>query len=107
LLLLQGLNWGNGFVTDKALIEEWKITDANPFFQALMERPYLDRVVISPHLYGPSVSHRKDFYKVGQHSGEGKGVCKGCREYRHAGAAERRRTQQPPPQQLALCRPLA
>lgn len=58
-----GLNWGNGFVTDKSLIEEWGITDANPFFQALMERPYLNRVVISPHLYGPSVSHRKDFYK--------------------------------------------
>lgn len=64
LCLLQGLNWGNGFVTDKGLIEEWGITDANPFFQALMERPYLSRVVISPHLYGPSVSHRKDFYKV-------------------------------------------
>jgi hypothetical protein len=29
-----------------------------------MSKPYLDRVVISPHLYGPSVSHRKDFYKV-------------------------------------------
>jgi hypothetical protein len=62
--LLQGLNWGNGFVTDKAIIDGWGITDANPFFQALMERPYLERVVISPHLYGPSVSHRKDFYKV-------------------------------------------
>jgi hypothetical protein len=68
-LLLQGLNWGNGFVTDKALIAQWGITDANPFFQALMERPYLNRVVISPHLYGPSVSHRKDFYKVGPGGG--------------------------------------
>ncbi|KAF6266483.1 glycoside hydrolase superfamily [Scenedesmus sp. NREL 46B-D3] len=58
-----GLNWGNGFVTDKAIIADWEITDANPFFQALMQRPYLSRVVISPHLYGPSVSHRKDFYK--------------------------------------------
>jgi hypothetical protein len=72
--LLQGLNWGNGFVTDKALIDEWQITDANPFFQALMERPYLERVVISPHLYGPSVSHRKDFYKVRRQAPAGSGT---------------------------------
>eukprot|EP00775_Hariotina_reticulata_P003248 gene3248-3524_t len=58
-----GLNWGNGFVTDKKVIDEIFLSDANPFFQALMSKPYLDRVVISPHLYGPSVSHRKDFYK--------------------------------------------
>jgi len=55
---------GNGFVTDKKIIDEFFLSDANPFFQALMSKPYLDRVVISPHLYGPSVSHRKDFYKV-------------------------------------------
>lgn len=67
MLLLQG----NGFVTDPAIIKEYGIHDANPFFTTLLSKPYLDSVVISPHLYGPSVSNRKDFYKVqptGTHS---------------------------------------
>lgn len=59
LWLLQG----NGFVTDPAIIKEFGIHDANPFFTTLLSKPYLDNVVISPHLYGPSVSNRKDFYK--------------------------------------------
>jgi hypothetical protein len=50
-------------VTDPAIIKEYGIHDANPFFSTLLTKPYLDSVVISPHLYGPSVSNRKDFYK--------------------------------------------
>ncbi|KIZ06214.1 hypothetical protein MNEG_1745 [Monoraphidium neglectum] len=67
----KGINWGNGFITNTTLIEsmshDWttRITDANPFFKALMKRPYLDRVVISPHVYGPSVSNRRDGMAVG------------------------------------------
>lgn len=49
-------NWGNGFVTDKAILSQYGLSDPNPFFAALMNRPYLGRVVISPHVYGPSVS---------------------------------------------------
>lgn len=41
---------GNGFVTDKGIIDEFLIDDANPFFKALMKKPYLDKVVISPHI---------------------------------------------------------
>lgn len=54
---LLGLNWGNGFATNRTLIDElshdWttRISDPNPFFRALMTRPYLDRVVLSPHVY--------------------------------------------------------
>jgi hypothetical protein len=48
-------------VTDPAIIKETGISDANPFFQGLMKRPYLTRTVISPHVYGPSVSGRKDW----------------------------------------------
>jgi hypothetical protein len=55
---------GNGFVTNRDIIKEFGIHDANPFFTTLLSKPYLDQVVISPHLYGPSVSNRKDFYKV-------------------------------------------
>lgn len=58
-----GLNWGNGFVTDNDIIKEFGIHDANPFFTTLLTKPYLNNVVISPHLYGPSVSNRKDWYK--------------------------------------------
>lgn len=50
-------------MTDPAIIKEFGIHDANPFFSTLLTKPYLDSVVISPHLYGPSVSNRKDFYK--------------------------------------------
>ena len=52
-----GLNWGNGFITDKKLIAsldgDWttRISDAGPFFEALIKRPYADRVVLSPHVY--------------------------------------------------------
>lgn len=52
-------------MTDPAIVKEYGITDANPFFKALLQRPYLERMVISPHIYGPSVSSRKDWYKVG------------------------------------------
>lgn len=41
--LYAALNWGDGFVTDKAIIKEYKIADANPFFSALMKKPYLSR----------------------------------------------------------------
>jgi aryl-phospho-beta-D-glucosidase BglC (GH1 family) len=51
-----GVNWGNGFVTNKTQIQLYGISDANPFFRALMTKPYLSRVVIAPHVYGPSVT---------------------------------------------------
>ncbi|KAI8474575.1 MAG: hypothetical protein J3K34DRAFT_407464 [Monoraphidium minutum] len=67
----KGINWGNGFITDEPLIKDMakdgrtRITDAIPFFRALLKKPYLDRVVISPHVYGPSVSGRRDGVAVG------------------------------------------
>jgi len=51
-----GLNWGNGFVTKPSIIKEYKISDPRPFFNELLRKPYLKQVVISPHLYGPSIS---------------------------------------------------
>lgn len=67
----KGINWGNGFITDEELINvmakdgRTKITDANKFFKVLMRKPYLNHVVISPHVYGPSVSSRRDGVAVG------------------------------------------
>ena len=30
--------------------------DPNPFFKAIFSKPYFNKVVISPHVYGPSVT---------------------------------------------------
>ena len=58
-----GSNWGDGFVTDKKLLEERKLSDPNAFFTALVSKPYKGQVVLSPHLYGPSLSNNT--YNVG------------------------------------------
>ncbi|KAK9803427.1 hypothetical protein WJX72_011774 [[Myrmecia] bisecta] len=49
-------NWGDGLVTDPAIISKNGLSDPNPFFQSLMTQPYLSQVVIGPHLYPPSIS---------------------------------------------------
>ncbi len=49
-------NWGDGFVTDPAILKSHGASDPNPFFQALLQKPYLNQVVISPHVYPPSVT---------------------------------------------------
>lgn len=57
-----GANWGDGFATDPMLISEHHLSDPALFFEALLEKPYLDQVVISPHVYPPSVTHAADNY---------------------------------------------
>jgi aryl-phospho-beta-D-glucosidase BglC (GH1 family) len=57
-----GANWGDGFATDPGLIAEHGLSDPTSFFEALLEKPYLNQVVISPHVYPPSVTHAADNY---------------------------------------------
>jgi hypothetical protein len=52
-----GANWGDGFATDPLLIAQNGLSDPKPFFDALLSRPYHNQVVISPHVYPPSVTH--------------------------------------------------
>jgi Cellulase (glycosyl hydrolase family 5) len=52
-----GANWGDGFVTDATLISQNGLSDPNPFFQTLLTKPYVNQVVISPHVYPPSVTN--------------------------------------------------
>jgi len=51
-----GLNWGNGFITNPATLQQYNLSDPNPFFRELVRRPYLDRVVLGPHCYPPSIT---------------------------------------------------
>lgn len=55
-------NWGDGFVTDEKLIKKSGLSNPNPFFQVLLHKPYVDQVVISPHVYPPSVTNATQDY---------------------------------------------
>jgi hypothetical protein len=49
-------NWGDGLATDPVLVSGLGLSDPNPFFQALLQKPYLEQVVMAPHVYPPSVT---------------------------------------------------
>ena len=50
-------NWGDGFVTNSSVISQKGLSDPNPFFKGLANKPYLNQVVLSPHVYPPSVTN--------------------------------------------------
>ena len=64
LMLLEGtgqlgtvaMNWGDGFATDAAVVAAGHVDDARPFFEKMMTKPYVNNIVISPHIYPPSIS---------------------------------------------------
>ena len=51
-----GKNWGDGTCTDPAIIAARGLSDPNPFFIELLQKPYLSQVIIGPHVYPPSIS---------------------------------------------------
>ncbi|MBA2727273.1 MAG: cellulase family glycosylhydrolase [Parachlamydiaceae bacterium] len=51
-----GANWGDGFATDPTLISANGLSNPKSFFDTLLTKPYLNQVVISPHVYPPSVT---------------------------------------------------
>eukprot|EP00798_Chlamydomonas_sp_ICE-L_P006250 gene6250-2875_t len=53
-----GANWGDGFATDQVSLNiVGENGNPRPFFDALFSKPYLNQVVISPHVYGPGVTN--------------------------------------------------
>jgi aryl-phospho-beta-D-glucosidase BglC (GH1 family) len=57
------LNWGDGFVSDDKMVSKHGISDASAFFDQLIRKPYRNNVIISPHIYGPSISKATRAYK--------------------------------------------
>ena len=64
LMLIEGcgqlgtvaMNWGDGYATDAAIVKAGGVDDARPFFETIKTKPYANNVVISPHIYPPSIS---------------------------------------------------
>ena len=51
---------GDGFQTSG--VTPGSPSDPKPFFEALFNKPYLQQVVLSPHVYGPGVTRAKTNY---------------------------------------------
>ncbi|KAK9793451.1 hypothetical protein WJX73_008796 [Symbiochloris irregularis] len=51
-------NYGDGLATSLGVLKSFDppLSDPNPFFRQLLKRPYLNQVVIAPHVYPPSIS---------------------------------------------------
>jgi len=47
-------NWGDGLCTDKNLIRQYGLSDPNPFFTAVMDRPYLSQVPAHSASHAPN-----------------------------------------------------
>lgn len=49
---------GNGFTIDpKQLAKDPKSSSARGFFEAVSSKPYINQIVLAPHLYCPKVRH--------------------------------------------------
>ena len=59
-----GKNWGDGIATDPQVISSRGLSDPNPFFTALLQKPYLSQVIIGPHVYPPSISQAQEETQV-------------------------------------------
>ena len=78
-----GMNWGDGFVTDGALIQQYGLSDPRgTFFDPLRSKPYLNNVGISPHVYPPSVTFQGTVRTLPLL------LCYGCLPGTSAGASE-------------------
>ena len=81
---------GDGFQTSG--VPPGSPRDPKPFFEALFTKPYLQQVVLSPHVYGPGVTRAKTNY-FGTGKAAGRSSCPEVQTFRGSGAQGRVRTQ--------------
>ncbi|KAK9811812.1 hypothetical protein WJX72_010558 [[Myrmecia] bisecta] len=62
-----GLTWGTGLVIDDFWIQNKSLSDPRPFLDQLVTKPYVNQIVITPHIYCPSVTEAtKDLCYAGE-----------------------------------------
>ncbi|CAK0786597.1 hypothetical protein CVIRNUC_009811 [Coccomyxa viridis] len=49
-------NWGDGFVTNQAVVAQSGVSDATAFFNDLVTKPYVQQFIVGPHIYCADVS---------------------------------------------------
>lgn len=47
---------GDGYVLDDSAVTAYQLSDPKPFLSQLLYRPYSNRVLLAPHLLGPTTS---------------------------------------------------
>ena len=57
-----GANWGDGFCHDDASMQAGA-SDPRHFLDTVLSKPYAGHTVLSPHVYGPAVTHATSRYK--------------------------------------------
>ena len=56
-----GMAWGNGFVTNASLIQQYNLSNPTAFFDNLLQVPeLLNRTILAPHVYSPNVTVGRD-----------------------------------------------
>ena len=58
-----GCNWGDGYCADSSKISAMSLSSPQPFFDALAAKPYAERTMFLPHVYGPAVTFAKANFK--------------------------------------------
>lgn len=55
-------NWGDGFATNTTVIQQYGLSNPNQFFTSLASKSYLNQVVLSPHIYPPTITNASSAY---------------------------------------------
>ena len=53
---------GDGFATAASVIQNTGASDPNPFFRTLLGKSYVNKVIIAPHVYPPSITGLSNNY---------------------------------------------
>jgi hypothetical protein len=58
-----GMAWGNGFITDPSLIQQYNLSNPTGFFEDISAVPALaNRTILSVHVYGPNITVSRPYH---------------------------------------------